>query len=142
MELAPILVVGETPSLGRSIVDLLESGSLPCQFVLDLEEVGPLANLSERYPVVVAACNEAYCSTVRRWSRGEFPRVSFVVVGSRDPALRSVPGLRTIPLPLVPDRLLSVIRSLTDGSSATASRGPPSDSPAISPERPPAQTHT
>jgi|SRR5580692_7830581 hypothetical protein len=121
-----VLVVGETPSLGRSIVDLLESSGVPTRFVTQIDALTPLSELSAEYPVVVAACNESFCSTARRWLWGEVPNVAMVVVGARDPALVEAYGLRLVPLPLVPVALLGLIRGLLVAGDP-ASR--PADSP-------------
>ncbi len=101
-----VLVVGETPSLGRAIVDVLEAGGIPAQFVLDSNES------KESYRAVVAACNAPYCSTVRKWLRGELPGSSLVVVGTRDPLALTSPGVRRIDLPLRPKSFVAVVRSL------------------------------
>ena len=107
-----MLVVGETPSLGRSIADLLDSAAVPGRFVFDISAEHPLPTLSHRYPVVVAACNEHFCGTARRWARGEFPDVALVVVGDRDTGLAAIPGVHVVPLPLVPAPFLSLVRQL------------------------------
>jgi hypothetical protein len=111
MEAGKVLVVGETPSLGRSIVDLLESGRVPSRYIRSVDPEQPLSDLSGRVPLVIAACNEHVCATARRWAR-ESPRVTLVVVGSRDRGLPVLPGVRVVPLPLRPARFLSLIRSL------------------------------
>ena len=49
MEANGVLVVGETPSLGRSIADLLESEDVPTRYVHDLAAEEPLAELGSRY---------------------------------------------------------------------------------------------
>ncbi|MGD0257646.1 MAG: hypothetical protein ABSB90_07190 [Thermoplasmata archaeon] len=125
MESPGVLVVGETPSLGRSIADLLESGDVPARYVLDLTSEQPLNGIAGRFPVVVAACNSLYCSTARRWARGELPNVELVVVGSRDPLVVGGGNLHVVPLPLFPSKFLSLIRSLLDptGHPSPASSG-------------------
>ena len=114
-----VLVVGETPSLGRSIVDLLESGSVPCRYVRagDLEQ--SLSDLSGNVRLVIAACNEPVCTTARHWAR-KSPKGILVVVGSRDTGLSVLPGVRVVPLPLRPARLLSLIRSLLGNTDLSA----------------------
>ncbi|HTZ62102.1 MAG TPA: hypothetical protein VMC82_05640 [Thermoplasmata archaeon] len=109
-----ILIVGETPSLGRSISDLLESAHIPHRLVYDVSAAHPLATLAARHPVLVAACNEYFCATVRRWARAEFPGVTLVVVGDRDPGLGAYAGIRVVPLPLVPAPFLELLGSLLD----------------------------
>jgi|HubBroStandDraft_1064217.scaffolds.fasta_scaffold48546_1 hypothetical protein len=114
MRAQTVLVVGETPSLGRSVFDLLESGSVPCRFVHDVVAESPLFNLAERFPIVVTACNDAFCSAGRRFVRGELPGVTMVIVGSRDPALQSgsTAQLHVVSLPLIPSRLMSLVSAL------------------------------
>jgi hypothetical protein len=109
---AGVLVVGETPSLGRSIADLLEVWGIPNRYVHDLSVEPALGTLHERYPVVVVASNASFSPTGRRWLRSELPKVELVVVGSRDPALAATAGLHAIELPLAPDRLLAIVRDL------------------------------
>ena len=101
-----VLVVGETPSLGRAIVELLEADGLSVQFVLDVKQA------RGRYPAVVAACNNVYCSTFRTWLRGELPDSELVVVGTRDPLVRSSSGVHQVDLPLRPKNLLAVVNRL------------------------------
>jgi hypothetical protein len=112
-----VLVVGETPSLGRSIVDLLESEKLRTEYVCDVESEGPISSLGERFPVVIVACNEHFCVTARRWLHGELPNVSLVVVGSRDPILARTKGVHQIPLPLQPCLFLETVRDLIGRAS-------------------------
>jgi hypothetical protein len=108
-----VLVVGETPSLGQSIVDLLESEKLRTEYVQDVESSGPVASLPDRYSLIVVACNEHRCLTARRWKLGELPRdLPLLVVGSRDPVLSTTRGVHQVPLPLEPDRFLSTVRCL------------------------------
>jgi len=111
-----VLVVGETPSLGRSIVDLLESGGVHAVLVDDVRSQQPLSSLARRYPVVVAACNAPYCQTARQWIGGEIPDVALVVVGSRDPYLERSRRVHLVPLPLLPSGFLAMIHGLLDAS--------------------------
>ncbi|HTP54304.1 MAG TPA: hypothetical protein VML94_05005 [Thermoplasmata archaeon] len=112
-----VLVVGETPSLGRSIVDLLEASGVSAHYVDDIRAEEPLGTLGRRYSVVVAASNTHYCATARQWATGELPDVALVVVGSRDPFVTRA-RLQLVPLPLLPARLLGLVRSLLDGGTA------------------------
>jgi len=112
-----VLVIGETPSLGRSIVDLLEAEGVHAVYVDDIRSQGPLTSLAQRFPVVVAACNAPYCQTARQWVGGELPDVTLIVVGTRDPALRESPRLRLFPLPLLPSRFLGIVHGLLDAGT-------------------------
>jgi len=117
MSRGEVLVVGETPSLGQSIVDLLESEKLRTEYVYDVESKGPISSLGERFSVIVVACNEHFCVTARRWMHGELPNVSLVVVGARDPILATTKGVHQVPLPLQPCRFLEIVRGLLGGAS-------------------------
>jgi hypothetical protein len=121
MESPEVLVVGETPSLGRSITDLLEAGHVRAQYVLDVASAVPLSTLADRFPVVIAACNRLYCTTARRWARGELPNVELVVVGSRDPAVIGGRNLHLVSLPLLPSKFLGLVRELLGDHEASAS---------------------
>jgi len=117
-----VLVVGETPSLGRSITDMLVSGDVRARYVGDVRSEAPLATLARRFPVVVAASNSLYCATARKWVRGEIPYVALVVVGSRDPVLTQVAkAVHLVSLPLRPSRFLEMIRELLAATSALSS---------------------
>jgi hypothetical protein len=111
-----VLVVGETPSLGRSVRDLLESANVRCRLVSDLSTQDLEAWTPGQEPLVLVACNEAYCRTARRWARGELQGSELVVVGARDPELRGVPGARVVPLPLQREPLLTLLRDLISES--------------------------
>lgn len=118
MDAERVLVVGETPSLGRSVADLLESGDVGAHYVEDLENERPLGSLAHRYPVVVVASSGYFCAAARRWVRGELPNVELVVVGSRDPVLLTARGIHHFALPLLPPRLLTTVRSLLSLASS------------------------
>jgi hypothetical protein len=110
-----VLVIGETPSLGRSVRDLLESANVRCRLVSDLSARELEAWVPGHEPVILVACNEAYCRTARRWARGELRGSELVVVGARDPEIRGVPGARVVSLPLEREPLLTLLRDLSSG---------------------------
>jgi hypothetical protein len=124
-----VLVVGETPSLGRAIADLLESGGITARLVVDIGAELPLSSLSRRFPVVIVACNGYFCATARRYARGELPNIELVVVGARDPALQGLTGIRVVPLPLVPGPLLALIRELSSRADTHAASRPLTSTP-------------
>jgi hypothetical protein len=107
-----VVVVAETPSLGRSIVDLLLAEGITCRLVSDLSDRELESWAPGPEPLVVVACNEAYCRTARRWARGELKVSGLVVVGARDPELRTMPQVRIVPLPLQREPLVVLIRGL------------------------------
>lgn len=107
-----MLVIGETPSLGRSIIDLLQTEDITAQLVYDVVEEAPLATLHHRYPLLIAASNTSHCATAHRWARGELPDLSLIVIGARDPELQRMSAVRVVPLPLRPEPFLTLVRSL------------------------------
>jgi hypothetical protein len=109
----PVVVVGETPSLGRSIGDLLLAAGIPCRMVSDLTVREVDSWKAGGAPLILVACNEAYCRTARRWAHGEFPGTALVVVGARDPSLHETRGAHVVTLPLQREPLLTLIRGLT-----------------------------
>jgi len=113
-----VVVVGETPSLGRSIGDLLLTEGIPCRMVSDVTARELDSWGAERAPVIIVACNEVYCRTARRWARGEFPGTSLVVVGARDPSLQGMGGARIVSLPLQREPLVALVRELTSDGTA------------------------
>jgi hypothetical protein len=116
----PVVVVGETPSLGRSIGDLLLTDGIPCRMVSDLSAREVESWRPGPAPLILVACNEAYCRTARRWERGELPGTTLVVVGDRDPSVRDIRGAHVVALPLQREPLLALIRNLTSGAPAAA----------------------
>ena len=112
MPLRRVVVVAETQSLAGSIRDLLHSTGIPTDLLDPLEA---LETLGERAgPVgpslLVVASNGRQSETARRWIHGDFPGSAIVVVGSRDPALARAPHIPTVPLPLRPDALVTLIQ--------------------------------
>lgn len=118
MSASDLVVVAETPSLGRSVLDLLESGGHSGRLVLDLPSELPADWVRTNDPVVVVACNSPFCRTARRWARGEFAHVRLVVVGSRDPVLETLPQVEVVRLPLDPSMLLMAVADRRGAPSA------------------------
>ncbi len=117
-----VVVVAETPSLAHCIADLLESDG---HRVTTVATPGrPLTQRLRRTDaparLVVSASNGFHCETAHRWMRGEGEGLDLLVVGSRDPTLRSGPRVHVVRLPLVPDRFLELVRS-------SLARAPPTD---------------
>lgn len=113
-----LLVVAETPSLARSIADLLTGENIPARCLLDLQGEAPLVTLADRYPILIVASAGPYSATVRRWIQGEMPRVELVVVGSRDPKIPEDRRIHRIGLPLSFPEFLGLIRDLRSGAPA------------------------
>ena len=115
-----VLVLDETPSLGSSLVSLLEAEGVPFRRFADL----PAAESYHAYsgaphPVVVVASNTHYCPTASRWALGGLRHAHLVVVGARDPALQSAGRLHVVRLPLEPERFLDLLRGLLRNSGTT-----------------------
>jgi hypothetical protein len=121
-----IVVITETPSLGRAIADLLETRGLEHRVIEDTKGGVPAFAIENRERLLVVACNSSYCETARRYVRGELSGVQMIVVGSRDPVLTGLPGVVVIPLPLDVSLLLSQLEHLAGVSTKfTADRPGP-----------------
>jgi hypothetical protein len=111
--LAEVLVVEETPSLAGSVVSLLESDGLTVRAFPDLHDAESYhARAGAPHPLVVVASNTHYCPTASRWALGDLRDAHLVIVGTRDPALRSAGRLHVVRLPLEPRGLLELIHGL------------------------------
>jgi hypothetical protein len=132
-----VVVIGETPSLGRAIAELLETDGVHTHYLGVQRDGATVRGLAPTHPVIVVACNASYCLSVRQWIAGEFLSVPLVAVGTRDPILRDVPGSHPLELPLNPTELLRVVRGLLDPptSAAPARPSPASDRLGV-PDRP------
>lgn len=109
-----VLVVDETPSLGSSLVSLLEAEGVPLRRFADLPAAESYHGRSGvPHPVVVVASNAHYCPTASRWALGELRQAHLIVVGTRDPALRSAGRLHVVRLPLEPQGFLELVRGLS-----------------------------
>lgn len=111
-----VAVVAETPSLARAITDLLESDGERVVTTVDAGRglVRLLKDADRPVRLVISASNGFSCVTARRWEREEIGGVPLVVVGSRDPDLRSGRRVHIVPLPLAPDGFLGLVRGLVD----------------------------
>lgn len=126
MERADILVVGETPSLGRSLRDLLESGSHRTRYTEDPTEAMGVRAVAGAPSVVIVACNGLECETVRRWLDRGFPGASLLVVGARDPSRFAARGVRGVALPIDPRQFLELVEGMLETSRpSTVAPGPP-----------------
>lgn len=117
-----VLVIEETASLAASLVSLLESEGLVVRALPDLGAAERYHAASGRpHPVVVVASNTHLSPSAARWGLGPLRSSTLVVVGTRDPALRSSGRLHVVHLPLDPERLLELVRVYLDTSASTAS---------------------
>jgi hypothetical protein len=116
---AEVLVVDETPSLGGSVVALLETDGLSVRRFADLHGAESYhTGAGGAHPVVVVASNAHYCPSASRWALGALREADLVVVGTRDPALRSAGRLHVVRLPLEPQKLLELVRDLLGAASS------------------------
>jgi hypothetical protein len=110
---AEVLVVDETPSLGGSVVALLDAEGLAVRRFADLHGAESYHAASAiTHPVVVVASNAHYCPSASHWALGALRDADLVVVGTRDPALRSAGRLHVVHLPLDPQGLIELVRRL------------------------------
>lgn len=116
-----VVVIGETPSLASALVELLETEGVGVIAVRDLREAEAMARkgpLPPR-PLLISASNRHSCPTARRWRMGSLHESDLVVVGTRDPMLRSSGRLHVVPLPLVPEEFLTLVRDLSSRPHGT-----------------------
>lgn len=109
----PVLVVGETPSLGRAIQDLLEAYAISARLVSDLDPADRAALRDIR--VIVAAANSPQSRTLQARLHGHLRGPELVVVGSRDAPGVTAPGIHPVGLPLVPAPFVQLVRALLAG---------------------------
>jgi hypothetical protein len=114
MPLPEVVVIAESPSLGSSVFDLLLAGGLRVELVKDLgEAVDRYGQTGSNGPrVLVSAPANRHSETARRWPDGPFRNLPLVVVGVRDPVVEASERLHVVTLPLVPERLLELVRRL------------------------------
>jgi len=128
MDSRSVVVVAETPSLARSIAELVRSDLIPVEIVSPEVDPATLREWATTRPLIVVACNGFYCRTGRRWVRGEIPGAHLIIVGARDPMVADIPGLHCLELPLSPPRLLTLVqhlRTLPPNPSPTGPIVPP-----------------
>ena len=114
-------MVDETPSLGGSVVALLEADGLAVRRFADLHGAESYhTGAGGSHPVVVVASNAHYCPSASRWALGALRDADLVVVGTRDPALRSAGRLHVVRLPLEPQNLLELVRDLLGDASSVS----------------------
>lgn len=119
MATAPIVVVLENPSLGSSLVDLLEAGHGPVNTVRDVEELERVLTAPPRAPhrLLLVASNRPQSRTVDAWSAGRLGGHPLVVVGPHESGLRSHGGLHVVALPIRIEEFLELIDSLLSETS-------------------------
>ncbi|MHB8352030.1 MAG: hypothetical protein ACYDFT_04980 [Thermoplasmata archaeon] len=118
MDRIEVLVVGETPSLGRSLRDLLESGLLRTRYTEDPAEALDSRTGSGGSTVVVVACTGLESETARGWLGRGLPRSALLVVGVRDPARLAQRGVRGVSLPIDPAELLDLVGGMLGAGRA------------------------
>lgn len=114
MDASGVVVIGETPSLGEALVDLLRSDAIPVHYIT-AEPQRTREHLPRSVRVMIVASNSPFSPAARGWLAGEYSPRELVVVGSRDPALASARQIHRVPLPLDPERFLGLVRKLLAG---------------------------
>jgi len=115
MPASEVFVIGETPSLASALVGLLEADGLPVIEVHDIEvaeEIETAHGCREGHPVLICASNGFHCESAQRWKKSSLKDSDLVVVGTRDPLLRSTGHLHVVPLPMRPGELLELVHRL------------------------------
>lgn len=120
------LIVAETPSLADSIDDLLRADGIFADTVPDCYSgLGGWVRRHGHSPyLLICASNAHRCETVRRWFSGEVGAMELVVVGSRDPGLRSRGNLHLVSLPLSPVKFLEMVHALSGDAGKCDDAGP------------------
>lgn len=118
---ATLVVITESPSLAAGVIDLFEAEGYRVCCARDLAEAEKLVSSAEATgrPILVAASNGHYSACVNGWRSGQLSSLPLIVVGSRDPSLRSRGQLHVVHLPLDVTRFLRLVVSL-----ATREAGP------------------
>ena len=107
-----VLIVGESPSLGRAVGDLLAAEGVGHRLVYELSPKDIAGGPSGRPRLVVVVSHGYYTIAGRRWLHGEMSGVPLLVVGSLDPILEGRAEVHRLGLPLDPVELVRVIFSL------------------------------
>ena len=111
-----ILVVRENPSLASALADLFQADGFTVSTVRSLEELnrGITGELPPGAAIVVVASKGFDSPTTREWATGKWNDTDLVLIGARDPGLRSRGRFHVVRLPLVPKELLRMVRSLLE----------------------------
>ncbi len=123
MPAGTILVVRENPSLASALADLFQADGLAVSTVRSLEELsrGPAGELRPSAAIVVVASKGFDSPTTREWATGKWNDTDLVLIGARDPGLRSRGRFHVVPLPLVPKELLRMVHSLLESAPSASS---------------------
>jgi len=113
-----VVVVGETPSLGRALVDLLQSDGVKVRYLPGSDAIR-LAHGPRHPAVIIVASNAPYSATARRWLEGKLVANSLITVGSRDPVIAPLPNVHRVALPLEPGGFLRLVHSLLPDAPAS-----------------------
>jgi hypothetical protein len=114
-----VIVIGETASLGSSIMDLLSADGIEATEVPSLAAAQLLDERTEdrRRALLICASTRSPCDSARRWANGAFANADLIVVGSQDAAASPRNGVHLVSLPLRADEFLRLVRSLLSGGS-------------------------
>ncbi|MEM0129049.1 MAG: hypothetical protein QXG65_02635 [Thermoplasmata archaeon] len=112
----PIVVVGETPSLGEALAGLLGVEGYPVMVVPDARSARDvLADRRIGAGLLIAAANAESSPTAAAWVAGDFGPRPLLVVGRRPVQVGpgAPDGFHLVPLPLQGEDLLRAVHALT-----------------------------
>lgn len=114
MEVPPVVVFGETPSLAASITELLELDGIPVRREDCLSRVlQSTSGAGETPPLILVSTSTGYTADLLRdWQAGSLRDSELILVGPRDAGLRSFGRLHVARLPLAPDEFITLVRTL------------------------------
>ncbi len=106
-----VLVVGESPSLAGSLVSLFEAERISVRSFPDLLSAEQYhARAGAPHPLLLVASNAYLSPSAEGWAGSVLRNAHLIVVGTRDPALRSEGRRHVVRLPIDPDGLLFLVR--------------------------------
>ena len=122
---ATVLIIEEAPSLALAVAGLLEAEAIAVRTVPSFEEAERwvAAHRPSDRPVLVCASNAFLCRCLTPWRQGPLADSPLVLVGTRNPRLRSDGVLHVLSLPLRPDELVRTLSALVHGEPIDRSIG-------------------
>ena len=120
-----VVVVGETPSLGAAVNELLLSDRYDSRLVSSLESAERLlrGHRPSDPTVIVTAANGAFCATFLLWPKSSLRDLELVVVGDRYRTVVPSPHVHVLRLPIDPEELLGLVRRLLESRRSVRRSG-------------------
>jgi hypothetical protein len=121
-----VVVMRETPSLASALTDFLDGEGIPAILrpIAPLEGILRGGAVPAGASILISTCSAFRCEIVEQWQAGAFPDTELIVIGSRDPAVRTGNGLYRIDLPLSPSELLALVRERLERRTMRAEAPP------------------